>query len=181
VNAATGSGPACRELEPLLAERAAGDLAPADAARLDAHLAGCARCRAEAAAFEQALGLARLPPPDDAERLAAAPLRAGALADIRRAERRRTFARAAATGFAVAAAAALFILAPAAFRDRARGRLLAAAGETSATGPYAEASWTSPDPDTLWEDAGVLDDDSNSSDSAETDAALAALDAGQGI
>ncbi|MCK7482752.1 MAG: sigma-70 family RNA polymerase sigma factor [Candidatus Moduliflexus flocculans] len=61
---------ACRDVEPLLLDRAAGDLAADATARLEEHLAGCAACRAEAAALDRTLTLVRLPPPDAAERAA---------------------------------------------------------------------------------------------------------------
>ncbi|OFX22611.1 MAG: hypothetical protein A2V77_19115 [Anaeromyxobacter sp. RBG_16_69_14] len=51
----------CVELDGLLAERASGDLAPEDQARLDAHLPSCERCRAELASYEAALDLMRMP------------------------------------------------------------------------------------------------------------------------
>jgi hypothetical protein len=51
----------CVELGGLLAERASGDLAPEDQARLDAHLPICERCRTELASYEDALDLMRVP------------------------------------------------------------------------------------------------------------------------
>jgi anti-sigma factor RsiW len=51
----------CVELDGLLAERASGELAPEDQARLDAHLPSCERCRAELAGYEDALDLMRVP------------------------------------------------------------------------------------------------------------------------
>lgn len=51
----------CRRVEPLLAERATGDLAPPDAAQLDAHLAQCPRCRGELTAYQETFALARSP------------------------------------------------------------------------------------------------------------------------
>lgn len=50
----------CTDLGVLLAARAAGDLAPEEAALLDAHLPGCTRCRAELATCEEVLTLARV-------------------------------------------------------------------------------------------------------------------------
>jgi anti-sigma factor RsiW len=58
---------ACPAYEPLLLDRAAGALAPGDAGRLEAHLSGCAGCRAEGAAFADVLDLVRLPPPSAEE------------------------------------------------------------------------------------------------------------------
>jgi anti-sigma factor RsiW len=57
---------ACRQLDGLLAEYASGPVEPEEAARLEAHLAGCARCRAELAAYQETFALARLPPPSPA-------------------------------------------------------------------------------------------------------------------
>jgi anti-sigma factor RsiW len=61
---------ACTSHEPLLLERTCGTLDDAAAARLDAHLATCAACRAEAAALEEVLALVALPPPSAADRRA---------------------------------------------------------------------------------------------------------------
>jgi anti-sigma factor RsiW len=55
--------PSCAEMEALLAERASGPLEADQAALLDKHLAGCARCRAAAAQYEALFSLMALPPP----------------------------------------------------------------------------------------------------------------------
>jgi hypothetical protein len=47
----------CREAGPLIWERAAGDLAPEEARALEAHLAGCDRCREESRAAARAFEL----------------------------------------------------------------------------------------------------------------------------
>ncbi len=46
---------ACPAYEPLLLDRAAGELGPVDATRLERHLDGCPACRAEADAVDLAL------------------------------------------------------------------------------------------------------------------------------
>jgi anti-sigma factor RsiW len=144
---------ACRDLEPLLVERASGDLAQADAADLDAHLAGCAACRAEAAALEETLSLARLPPPGDEERAAVSGL-APALRLARDAgAHRRAWPLRVATGFAVAAAAAAFLVAPV-FTLRAP-RVTPEEVAAAAAAARPAAGWQVPDPDELWEVAGA--------------------------
>lgn len=145
------TAPACREVEPLLAERAAGDLAAPDAARLDVHLACCAACRAEAAAYADALALARLPEPTAAERAALAGVGDRALATLRAEDRGRASFRRLSVAVGVAAAAAGFLLAPAAFRDRRPPFSPATSGEEAT----AAAEWQAPDPAALWEEAGV--------------------------
>jgi anti-sigma factor RsiW len=130
----------CADQLPLLIDRAAGALSPADAARLEPHLAACPACRAEAAGLAETLALAALPPPSRAEVAAL-----DGLADRIRsaqqvaAEGRRLPARVAVALLAVAAAVA-FLLAPA-FARRAP-RLDPA--------EVAVAEWESPDPAELW-------------------------------
>ncbi|HET6997927.1 MAG TPA: zf-HC2 domain-containing protein [Solirubrobacterales bacterium] len=53
----------CREWRPLLGAYALGDLAPDEAAGLEAHLEGCAQCRAEAAALADVAQLLPLADP----------------------------------------------------------------------------------------------------------------------
>jgi hypothetical protein len=169
VNPSANAPSACRAIEPLLAEQAAGALGPDDAARVEAHLAGCASCRAEAVAYAEAIGLARLPAPSDAERRAAADLPARALAALKRADRRRTAWKPFAAGVAAAAAAFAFLLAPAAFRRH-----------VPAPQPVQEkVAWEEPDPDALWDATAFLDEEDGGS-SADTDTALTAFDAGHG-
>ena len=52
----------CERLAALLSERRRGELSSEDAPALDAHLAGCARCREEAAALDAVLAVVELPP-----------------------------------------------------------------------------------------------------------------------
>ncbi len=157
----------CRDFEMSISLRAAGALDPAETARLDAHLDACAACRAEADLAAEALSLAKLPPVSDAERLAMRDLPALALAEIRRSERRRGVGKRVFTVVAVAAAAALFALAPAVLRKPTT--------PPTAT-QVAQATWQEPDLDTVWADAQVVDFDSSAQDTDGTDAALAAVD-----
>jgi len=149
----------CRDLSPLLADRAAGDLTAAGAARLEEHLAGCPACRAEAAADEAVLSLARLPPPSDRERSVLAGLADSLRLARAAAARRRGWAGRAAAGLAVAAAAAAFLMAPAFTR---RAPLLtpeeaaAARAAPAVAGGRPADHWAAPDPDELWEAAGAL-------------------------
>jgi anti-sigma factor RsiW len=148
--------PACQDLEVLLSLRAAGALEPGEAARVEAHLAGCAACRADLAAAEEALRLATLPPPSEAERHATDGLARDALAKLRRGEARAASWKPAVAGFAAAAALALALVAPAVVRKRPA--ILPPAPTTAGAAATAEAdAWQSPDLDTLWSDADVLD------------------------
>jgi Putative zinc-finger len=142
---------ACATFESLLLEQAADALAGAEAARLEAHLSVCAGCRAEAAALAEALDLARLPPPDQAEWRALDGLSTELMRRSRSATRRRAWPVRVAAAVAVAAAAAAFLLAPAFSRRAPR-----------VEAPAAETAWESPDPDTLWEAASVAGDESDS-------------------
>jgi anti-sigma factor RsiW len=162
---------ACRDVEPLLLDRAAGDLDPAGAERLDQHLAGCAACRAEAAALDRTLSLVRLPPPDAAERAALSGLADSVRAARTAAVRRRAWPVRFAAGLAVAAAAAAFLVAPA-FTRRAptltpEEEALARAAATPTP------RWAVPDPDELWDTAGALLSDEVASEAAAPAASTA--------
>jgi predicted anti-sigma-YlaC factor YlaD len=142
----------CAEWLPLLSDRAAGELAGADAGRLDAHLSACAACRAEGEALATVLSMAALPPPSEAERSALAGLPEAIRMDQRRASlHRRTPLRAAAALLAVAAAAT-FLLAPA-FSRRAP---LVTPAEVAAV---EAAGWEAPDADELWTASDLAADD----------------------
>jgi len=159
---------ACPEYEPLLIERAAGDLSPEAAARLEAHLSGpaaCAACLAEAAAFAEALDLCRLPPPSEAERRALANLAEPLEKQARAAARRRTWPARVAAGVAVAAAVVAFLVAPAFSR---RGPSL------DGLPAAATAPWEAPDPDALLEEAVVALPDATAVADAERDTILEA-------
>jgi anti-sigma factor RsiW len=170
----------CSALEPLLSLHASGALEPEEAARLDTHLEGCPACRADLAAARELLGLVRLPAPTAAETLVLADLPSRTLGDLRRRERRRGLGRRLLVGWAVAAAVLLALTAPAFLRTRAPqltpAELQGAAAVTTA------AAWEEPDPSALWDDAGLIDVFSSSSqDGSVDDAALFAYDDGSGI
>lgn len=157
----------CEEYEVLVSLRAAGALEPADAARLDAHLERCPACRAEAAAAAEALALAALPPPSEAERRALRDLPASTLDALHRAERRHGLGRRVLAGVAVAAAVVAFVLAPRALREQ---RPVAPASEMTAT-------WEEPDLDALWDAAELVDLEASATDGGDgAEAAYAALD-----
>jgi len=143
----------CRDLELLLSLQASGPgaLAPDEALRLEAHLQGCAACRAESEAMAGVLAAAKLPPPSaDEQARALRDLPGSLLETLHRRERRRGLARRALAGIAVAAAATLFVLAPAILqKDPAPAPAPAVAA--------AEAVWQEPDLDAIWEDTQVLD------------------------
>jgi anti-sigma factor RsiW len=163
---------ACKDFDLLLTLHATGALDPAEAARVEAHLAGCASCQAVAAADADVLAQAKLPPPTDAERRALADGPRRALAELHRKDRRRAGVKRIAAGFAAVAATVLAIVAPA-FLGR---------GPDVPLDPVAvaEPSWEEPDLDRLWDDAALVDLDAAVASAAEadagTDAALAALD-----
>jgi anti-sigma factor RsiW len=143
----------CAEYLPLLSDHAAGELDPADDARLAAHLAGCGGCRAEAEALAAVLSMASLPPPTELERSALTGLAESIRLEQRRAEFRiRAPLRYAAALLAVAAAAA-FLVAPTLARRAPRP----AAVEVAAT-TQAEA-WEAPDADELWSASDLAFDD----------------------
>ncbi len=105
----------CREWRALLGAYALGDLAPEERAGLEAHLDGCAECRAEAAALSDVARLLPLadparftrpapqPAPELAQRVAAA------VGGERRVERRRRSWRLGLGASAAAAAVALVL------------------------------------------------------------------------
>lgn len=145
----------CADWLPLLSDRAAGELAAGEAERLDAHLAGCAACRAEAEVLATVLSMAALPPTAQAERDALTGLAEAVRLEQRRAElRRRAPLRYAAAVLAVAAAVA-FLVAPAFTR---RAPQVGTALQVAA----AAAAWEAPDADEIWI-ASDLDDDDGSS------------------
>ncbi len=142
----------CTDYLPLLSDRAAGELAGADAARLDAHLAGCAACRDEAEALAAVLSMAALPPPTEAEHQALAGLAEAVRLEQRRSELRlRAPLRYAAALLAVAAAAA-FLVAPAFTRrsPEVPAAVVAAAGAKG---------WEAPDAEELWAASDLASDD----------------------
>lgn len=144
----------CAEWEPLLLDRAAGELDAAGDLRLDEHLASCAACRAESAALGEALALAELPPASEAERRALAGADRAALATWKRSAGRRRSVGAAAAALAVAAAALVFVASPGLFRRA----------------PPVEApvaAWQVPDLEEAWSAAAVADAAPASDDTAD--------------
>ncbi len=157
---------ACRELEVALSLRAVGGLDAAEGARLEAHLAECPDCRAEAGRDAELLGLAHLPPPSLLERRVLSELPARIAAELRpevaalRAPVSLRALRHLGAGLLVAAGIAALAVAPAMNR-RQRPPAIAPA-ETSEAAPAAapagaaDAGWQEPDLDTLWQDAAVV-------------------------
>jgi anti-sigma factor RsiW len=161
---------ACKDFDLLLSLRAAGALDPAEAARVEAHLAGCAACRAEAAADAEVLRLARLPAPTEAEERAGS-LARETLAELHRREGRFSSWKRAGAAFAAAAAVLLAVLAPAMLGRRQSYPPATEVGASAET-----AAWQEPDLDTLWSDAGILDDDAASSAADAASVAVASID-----
>ncbi len=186
----------CPDQEPLLLDRAAGAIDAATAARLEAHLAGCEACRAEAQALDSALEAARLPPPPEAELRALERAQAATLRHWRGAEgsrRNRSLLQGFSAGFAVAAAAAVLVIAPASYRRAHQVQAVAtavpgAAAQPGGAGPGGDgslpdeagsiaeadsdvASWE-PDLDAVWETASLaVGEDLGEAEYAAADAA----------
>jgi hypothetical protein len=106
----------------------------------------------------EALSLAALPPPGEAELRALAAAKGGALHAWRRSNARHHLYRRAAAGLLVAAAAAALVLAPGAFRKTPR-----------ISQPEAAAAWTVPDLDAIWKKAGGAVGDAGADADADTD------------
>lgn len=151
---------ACQEFDVLITLRATGDLGEDEAKRLELHLAGCARCRAEAEQDAAVLRQVRLPRESDAERRATASLARATIAELHRRDGRLTSVKRAAVAVAAVAAILLAILAPALF-----GRKVVyppgGPGVAGAVAEQAEASTWEPDLDTVWGDTAILDDDAS--------------------
>lgn len=107
----------CRDLQPMLAERASGPAAPDVEAAVSAHFAGCASCRAEADSLAELFARVRSPPPSAAEEQAALhlPGRLGAMATALARSRARPVASRLAFPVAAAAAVTLAVALPAGF------------------------------------------------------------------
>jgi hypothetical protein len=163
----------CLEIQPLLSLRAVHALDAEEQRRVEAHLASCASCRAEAAADEEALSLARLPPVSEGERHALRDLAAETLDELQRRDTGRFGRKRLAAALAAAAALVIAVLAPAVLRRT----------PTIPPAPQQVAEWEQPDLDTLWSDAGLVDVDGSvyAVASADvSDAALAAMDVTEG-
>jgi len=102
---AGGMNGRCREFDELLPLRVLGDLEPAEAARLDAHLgSGCPRCAAELAALQESLSLLPLALPEVAPSESA---RARLMARVRAEAQEGRSPSASSMGWRIAAAAAV--------------------------------------------------------------------------
>jgi len=159
----------CAGYLPLLSDLAAGELAGADDARLEAHLATCAACRAEGEALATVLAMATLPPPTEAERAALTGLAEAVRLEQRRAGFRGWAPARYAAALLAVAAAAVFLVAPAYTRRAPR----VSPAEVAAT----EASgWEAPDADELWAASDLASDDgSTEAMSGADELALVAL------
>ncbi len=161
---------ACRDLEVLLSARAAGALEPGESDRLEAHLAGCQACSAEAGGLAEAVGLARLSPPVEAELRALEGLQARVLASWSRTERRRAVRRRVVVGVAAAAAAVAMILAPGALRRAPQPSERAAV-----------AAWQEPDLDDLWTASSAVDSAAEDDGSLTESVLYAAIEDARGF
>ncbi|MFT3912560.1 MAG: zf-HC2 domain-containing protein [Anaeromyxobacteraceae bacterium] len=178
---------ACAEHEVAISLLAAGALEADEAARLEAHVQGCAPCRAVLDGSRRALGLAALPPVSDDERRAMATLPARLRAELTRRERHRTRLLRGAILAGVAAALLAAVASPvllqksAARRAQERAAIEARLAELQEL-EAARAHWEPPDPDALYEASGaVLDYRQGVRGSATyTEAALSSYDAGMG-
>ena len=145
---------ACPAYEPLLLDRAAGELGEADGARLERHLDGCPACRAEAEAVGLALSLATLPPVPPAEREAVAQGAREALLRHRAGRRQRRIAG----GLALAvAASAVFALGTSGYLLSRRAPVAPPAAGATATAVVTAAGWELPDLDAAWAAAAAAD------------------------
>jgi predicted anti-sigma-YlaC factor YlaD len=142
----------CPDFEPLLLDRAAGDLSASDQVRLGAHLTGCAACRAEDEALSAALSMATLPPASEAERAALTGLAESVRLEQRRAELGTGRPLRYAAALLAVAAAVAFLVAPAFTRrgpDLPATELAVAAGQ----------EWETPDADEVWTASELASDD----------------------
>jgi predicted anti-sigma-YlaC factor YlaD len=96
-------------MEGLLAERASGEMKLEDAARLEAHLAGCPGCQAELRAYQETFQMARLPPPETR----IGELDVSTFSAYQRRRRRGVTRFTIGAGFAAAAVAASVVVVPA--------------------------------------------------------------------
>jgi predicted anti-sigma-YlaC factor YlaD len=140
----------CRDYDVLLSLRAAGALDGDEAARLDAHLPGCAACRAGLDGYAGALALARLPAVSETERAAASGLAVAVVAEsARRVRRRHRLGGLLFTGLSAAAVIAAVVVGPSLLRGPAPP------AEDPAL--LADAGWQEPDLDEIWETTNVID------------------------
>ncbi|MFO0585641.1 MAG: zf-HC2 domain-containing protein [Anaeromyxobacter sp.] len=178
---------ACAEHEVSISLLAAGALEADEAARLEAHVQGCAPCRAALDESRRALGLAALPPAPEAGRRPPLALAAAVRAELTRRERHRTGLLRGAVLAGVAAALLAAVASPvllqksAARRAEERAAIEARLAELQEL-QAAQGHWEPPDPDALYEASeAVLDYRQGVRGSATyTEAALSSYDAGMG-
>jgi len=179
---------ACAEHEVSLSLLAAGALDGDEAARLEAHVQGCAACRAVLAGSRRALGLAALPPVTDGERRVLTGLAGRVRGELGRRDRRRTalsrFAILAGVAAALLAAVASPVLLQksAARRAQERAAIEARVEELQALeAARARVRWEPPDMDELYRASGeVLEYEPTRARGTFVDAALSSYDAGVG-
>jgi len=175
---------ACAEHEVAISLHAAGALEADEAARLEAHIQGCASCRAVLAASARALGLARLPPVNELERRAVGDLAGRTLRELRSRERRFVVSWRIAGVAAVAAVLVASLVSPAWLRKSQERIAVEQArqwAEVQAHQAAAEAArWQEPDLDELWDATSVLDLEPRRARATYVDAALVSYDAGVG-
>ncbi len=172
----------CSEIQPLLLDRAAGALPPETETRLTGHLETCLACRAEAKALDEALSLAGLPPPSEAERQVLDGLAGETLRAFRKDRARRTLWRGVGAGMAIAAAAAAVVLVLPVMRHGKGARTPShsvaqtAAVQGTANGTAAQGSWQEPDLDAVWEASGAIVSGSSDADASDETPIFADVD-----
>jgi hypothetical protein len=188
VNAPGTHPAACAEHEVALSLLAAGALDGDEAARLEAHVQGCAPCRAVLADGRRALGLATLPPVTEAERRVLTGLAGRVRGELGRRDRRRTALSRVAILAGVAAALLAAVASPVLLQKSAsrRAQERAAIEERlqelqAMEDARARARWEPPDLDELYQASGdVLDGERTRARGTFVDAALSSYDAGVG-
>ncbi len=168
----------CPEYQPLLLDRAAGVLPPEAEARLGGHLETCLACRAEAKALAEALSLAGLPPPSEAERRALDGLAGETVRAFRRDRSRRTLWRGGGAGRAIAAAAAAVVLVLPVIRHGkgVRAPSPSVAQTTAVQGTAVQGTWQEPDLDAVWEASGAIVNGSSEEDASDETPIFADVD-----
>jgi anti-sigma factor RsiW len=135
----------CDDLEARILDRVAGTLPAEESAALQAHLDGCPRCRAWAASCQEAVQLATLPEPSEAEVRLFAQLPGRARAAFRGRAQRPAWGRPFALGaLGMAALAAVLVVGGPRWRAGGAGSPLAAALEEQE--PSELETWALSDP-----------------------------------
>lgn len=112
---------ACAGYDNLLLDLAAGALSLEGSARLDVHLAGCPKCRAEAEANARTLALAALPALSEGVLAASTPAPGQVILAWRKAQRQRRWRQRALLATAATAAAAVLAVVSLARKGRDEG------------------------------------------------------------